>query len=114
MRMLVVDDNAQILDLIQEALGGRPIDVLRASSAQEALTLWHGSRPVDAVLLDVNLGQSNGLDLGKTFLAEGLAPGRIGVMTDLPTTLPETVQMLPKPFSLQDLWDLVDHWQALS
>jgi DNA-binding response OmpR family regulator len=60
-RVLVVDDEPDIVDLICATLESEGLEVLRATTADEALQLMH-HRP-DLALLDVNLGSSSGFDL---------------------------------------------------
>jgi DNA-binding response OmpR family regulator len=60
-RVLVVDDEPEIVDLISATLESEGIEVLKATTAEEALRLM--DRRPDMALLDVNLGNSSGFDL---------------------------------------------------
>lgn len=69
LRCLLVDDNRQFLALAQRLLESQGIEVVGgASGADEAVVLAGELRP-DVVLVDVQLGDENGLEL-----AERLAP----------------------------------------
>ena len=60
--VVVADDEATVRHLVHAtlALGGTPIEVLEAATGAEALDLV-GSRPVDLVLLDVEMPGMDGL-----------------------------------------------------
>jgi len=61
-RVLVVDDEESIRDLVHDGLVSRGIAVDCASNLQEALT-QATSKPFDAILCDVNLRDADGLQL---------------------------------------------------
>jgi len=58
-RILVVDDEADILDLLSELLGESGYDVVRASDGREALRALFQAQP-DLVLLDVAMPELDG------------------------------------------------------
>jgi two-component system nitrogen regulation response regulator GlnG len=60
-RILVVDDDPQMLRLIKAALVESPMNVSGAASVAECLTLLESRHP-DAILLDVVLPDAKGLD----------------------------------------------------
>lgn len=55
--LLVVDDQPEIADFIQELVEERDLSVRAAASAEEALELAADGARVDAVILDLNLGE---------------------------------------------------------
>lgn len=61
-KILVVDDDARVLDLLQITLSGRGFEVVTANSAREALRRVEGARP-SLVVLDVHLGDDDGLEV---------------------------------------------------
>lgn len=61
MNILVVDDEAGIRESLQEILEEEGYDVLTADSAETARSFFSGS--IDLVLLDIKLGEDNGIDL---------------------------------------------------
>lgn len=61
-RILVVDDDAQVLRFLVEALAGAGYDMVAFSRFEDARTFLETSRP-DLLLTDVRLGAFNGLQL---------------------------------------------------
>lgn len=61
-RVLAVDDEPEILDIIEKALGSRDIEVTRATRGHEALALLRQSPP-DLVLLDAMLPEVHGFEI---------------------------------------------------
>ena len=81
-RIVVVDDHPLVLDGIAEVLHKRGYRVSKARSPAEARALLGAGERFDAALLDINLGQENGLELldaargklaDKVILLSGLA-----------------------------------------
>ncbi|HAK96147.1 MAG TPA: DNA-binding response regulator [Planctomycetes bacterium] len=68
-KILVVDDEEDILELLQYNLSRDGFTVVRASTGEQALASARGSPP-DLVLLDLMLPGINGLDLCKRFRAD--------------------------------------------
>jgi CheY-like chemotaxis protein len=58
-RVLVVDDNADALDMLATALRGVGADVLVASSGPQALEIWERESP-DVVLCDLAMPEMDG------------------------------------------------------
>jgi CheY-like chemotaxis protein len=61
-RILIVEDNAANLELLQEWLDAEGYEVQSATDLEDAYAIFWGAPP-DAVLLDVKLGSQDGLDL---------------------------------------------------
>jgi CheY-like chemotaxis protein len=51
-RLLVVDDDLQVVDLVRQLLEGEPYEVMAAADGQEALEMI-SQKPPDAILLDL-------------------------------------------------------------
>lgn len=68
-RILVVDDEAAIRDLLEAYLQKHGYQVTRAGSAPEALTVID-EVPIKLVILDVLLGEKDGLELLGTIKAQ--------------------------------------------
>jgi CheY-like chemotaxis protein len=67
-RALIVDDNAEFLRTARALLERQGMTVVAAvSTTQEALRWLDESRP-DVVLIDIDLGEENGLDLANSIL----------------------------------------------
>jgi signal transduction histidine kinase/CheY-like chemotaxis protein len=69
MRVLVVDDNADMTDLLCEALGRAGFETAAAYDASSALEQWREFRP-RAAILDVGLPDIDGCELAKALRAE--------------------------------------------
>lgn len=61
-RVLAVDDEVEILDLIDKALSRRGIEIVRATRGREALDLLRQTSP-DVVLLDAMLPEIHGFEI---------------------------------------------------
>ncbi len=64
MRILLVDDDRELIDLLAFALRRAGLDPIAAHDSGSALRLFEERRP-DLVVLDINLGASSGLDVLK-------------------------------------------------
>ena len=108
-RILLVEDSASLLTLVQRQLQNENFEVLTASNGQEALELIHRDEKIDLIFSDIMLpGGISGFDICrearklrrdfKVLLTTGYAqntPNEIDAMTKAP--------ILYKPFSRQDL-----------
>jgi two-component system KDP operon response regulator KdpE len=72
-RILVVDDEPQILRALQTSLRGAGYDVETATTAEQALTLA-AVRPPDAVILDLVLPDRRGTEVARELRAWSKAP----------------------------------------
>lgn len=62
MKVLVVDDDADLLDLTGYALRREGFTVVQALDGEQALRRWESERP-DLVLLDANMPKMNGFEV---------------------------------------------------
>ena len=69
-RVLVVEDEASIREMVALNLKMAGWEVIEAPSAERALELMHGGEPCDAALLDIMLPGMDGLDLLRAVRAE--------------------------------------------
>jgi DNA-binding response OmpR family regulator len=65
MKVLLVDDDADLLDVTAYALRREGIEVVPASDGTEALQRWQSERP-DVVILDVTMPQLDGFEVCRT------------------------------------------------
>lgn len=79
-RILVVDDEPDVLGMLQSFLTAEGYEPLTASCAREMLPLIRSARPT-LVLLDVGLPDGNGLDLMTQQLLPELGDNRVIIMT---------------------------------
>ena len=77
-KILLVDDEVAVRDLYQIFLEQQPFTVRTAASVNEGLRVIRESQ-FDLILLDIYLGDGNGLDLARR--AKMLQPARIILMT---------------------------------
>jgi PAS domain S-box-containing protein len=112
-RVLVVDDNADVREMSAAFLGSLGYDTIEAESGEAALVLLE-STTVDLVFSDVIMpGGMNGLQLidavRRTYpgVATLAATGYSENALERPASAPD-LQILPKPFKLNDLADMVD------
>lgn len=61
-RILIVDDEGHIRDVIRVALKKAGMDVIEAGDGKEALTRFAGDRP-DLIVLDIGMPEFDGLDV---------------------------------------------------
>ena len=73
MKVLVVEDDADLLDLTTYALRREGYTVLSEVDGQQALARWEAEKP-DIVLLDVNLPKLNGWEVCRRIRHEGGTP----------------------------------------
>jgi len=110
-RILVIEDEPSLRQIISQTLAGEGHEVLEAPSGAEGLRLWH-ARGADLVLTDVLMPETSGvavmLEL-RNFLPTlpivampGAESGReLELLNE--AQLLGTVRLLPKPFLLGDL-----------
>ncbi|HEY64886.1 MAG TPA: response regulator [Caldilineae bacterium] len=68
-RILYVEDQPEMIDLIRLALRHRPVEVMEANSAKEALELMRTRRP-DLVLLDLMMPEVDGWAVHREMMAD--------------------------------------------
>lgn len=73
MKVLLVEDDADLLDLLTYALGREGYSVLTAMDGQQALRRWEEDSP-DVVLLDANLPKIDGYEVCRRIRHEGATP----------------------------------------
>jgi DNA-binding response OmpR family regulator len=102
-RVLVVDDNDMIRELVRRVLAGEGFTVDAVASVAEALRLAPARYHV--LIIDVGLGTERGTDLVEVLRArDPLLPGRCLLLDGgLGEPLPGDVAVLAKPFGMDDL-----------
>ena len=115
--VLVVDDEQGLLDVYEEALGGRGYRVLRASNGEEALERLR-EHPVDLVLTDLKMPRMGGMELLCRIKESGMDPDVIfltgygNVENAVECLQLGASDYLLKPFQFQQLFQKID--KALS
>jgi CheY-like chemotaxis protein len=60
-RILVIDDDEQVLDMLYESLTREGYDVLRASNGEQGLRLYR-QEPVDLIITDIIMPEKEGIE----------------------------------------------------
>jgi DNA-binding response OmpR family regulator len=103
--VLVVEDDEALRMLCRMNLELEGYRVLEAGSAAAAKSLWR-SEAIDVVLLDVHLGDGDGLRVLEEMRGEGRSPAvaLFTGSTEVDAARRSAVDgVLPKPFSLHEL-----------
>ena len=108
-RVLVVDDEPQVLALVAKALARRGYEVQAVRSPLEALDLARATPCFDLVVSDVIMPEMRGPELLKR-IAE-ICPAAAAVVMSAhieEETLPAHAIFLSKPFAISDLYSVID------
>ncbi|PPU69523.1 response regulator [Xanthomonas pisi] len=111
LRLLMVEDQEELRELIGEALRDAGITVDTADDAQGALRMLRDSGPYDVVFSDIRMPNGmSGIELSeqvaqllpqaRVILASGFAKAQL-------PPLPAGVDFLPKPYRLRQLIDML-------
>jgi CheY-like chemotaxis protein len=108
LRILVVDDEPFVRELVQETLRARHYETAAAESGEEALELM-AKRPFDIVVTDMVMPGMDGMELVKRVKRQW-PRSRVVVLTGYPRSadisdllLQGADDLLPKPFRAGDL-----------
>ena len=109
MRVLVIEDNADLRDYLRVALESQGYDVRTADNGRSALPYLEG-HDVDVVLTDIYMPEMDGIET--VAMLHRRFPGvRVIAMSGKPAThMPVmeelgAVRVLKKPFSTEELFD---------
>lgn len=106
MRILVVDDDATIIQLLQEALPALGYAADYAESGEQAIKLLR-EKGYDLVLSDIRMPEKNGIDVARE--AYQKSPHMpILFMSGNPNTIVEDQSFLAKPFTIAELEMRID------
>jgi two-component system, OmpR family, response regulator len=107
-RVLVVDDDADVLSLLEEVFQSRAWKVTGAGSAARARERLDATR-YDLVVIDLTMPGEGGLSLAEHAAARGLAVLVIsGDTLKLSTMAPLRFRVLQKPFRIDDFMRTVE------
>ncbi|MFM7204598.1 MAG: response regulator [Myxococcota bacterium] len=114
-RVLIVDDEDIIRELLAEFLGSQGFSITLAGSAEEAWPLVTGVA-FDAVLIDYGLPGMNGIEFCKRTAAQGIR-SRMALMTgwgsmDAAEVEPSISRVIAKPFDLMAILKAVTELTA--
>lgn len=107
MKVLVIDHDLDLLDLVAYALRREGYDVLVAPDADLALERWASDKP-DIVLVDVNLPKTDGFEVCRRIRAESNTPVMILTARDDEDDIVRGLHLgaddyVIKPFSVKQL-----------
>ena len=113
-KVLVVEDNDSVRDVAAAMIEEMGFDVITATSGPEGLKIIESATEIDLVLSDVIMaGGMNGPELVakaiklrpelRVLFMSGYAPGSVRQMQDLP----DTIDLVNKPFTRNDLTEKV-------
>lgn len=110
LRVLIAEDDPQILALVAERLGRLGFEVFETSDGDEALALCRDKRP-DAVVLDVMMPGRSGWEVCRSIREDDELAGTAVVMltgigerlNEMTSPLYGADDYLDKPFDLADL-----------
>ena len=114
-RILIIDDDEQVRDLLSEILGRAGYEVVTASNGAEGLRLYR-AQPADLVITDLIMPEKEGMetiialrkDFPKVRIIAVSGGGRSGAISYLPIAKSlGAARTVAKPFSKQEILDAV-------
>jgi DNA-binding response OmpR family regulator len=106
-RLLLIEDDSRLAEMVGEYLGKAGFQVLHAENGTRGLAL-HGREPVDAVILDLMLPDADGLEICRQIRARSDSP--ILMLTARGDPMDRVIGLemgaddyLPKPFEPREL-----------
>ena len=107
--ILIVDDDPLMRSTVQRALRQKRVDVACAENGQKALDMLSSGLRPNLILLDIDMPKMNGLEvLSQLKQDPTLAPIPVVIISGaLPNIEPNVARLLPKPFRLSELFDLL-------
>jgi DNA-binding response OmpR family regulator len=110
MRMLLADDDLELLDLIADALDQPGTELVRASSGAELQQALAAGEAFDVVVTDVSMPPVTGVDILRAARATGVSYPTVvitalrrGITLAQIAELGDRVTLLYKPFSISAL-----------
>ncbi len=117
-KVLIVDDDRDIVTIVSTILGGRGWDIRAAYNGQEALEAVTLSKP-DIILLDIMMPEMNGIEVLKR-IKKIDADARIIMITafgDVESYLDSmelgAYEYINKPFETDELLEMIDRVAAV-
>ena len=103
-RILVVDDDEEVRELVADVLERRGYDVVSVDNGEDAVAYLGADRP-SVILLDLRMPDMDGWEvLGRLSSDRRWTQIPVVVLTGAPQrTWPRAVRCLPKPFGTEDL-----------
>ena len=108
-KILVVDDDKNICDIIKRILVDYDCDVAIVNNGREALELLGGYNFFEYLITDLKMPNGvSGHDVVRVAKEKGIAPNKIALISGIPrdgqkVSEEEGVKFFSKPFSLEDI-----------
>lgn len=125
MTVLIVEDDKDIIDLIEDNLSDLGFKVDKATSAEEALEMINRQK-YNTYFIDIILPGMDGIELTKKIITEDKT-AKIAVMTGggegveivnqilLDAAVGKgALHSLAKPFTFEDIKELVEHFESIN
>ncbi len=113
-RILIVDDEPEIREILSEDLKAKGYEVLESSSGNDAILIYDSNPDIDIIISDIVMADGDGLQLLDHVKSNNLEkPAVILISAYADDTLEETYDrgaeaFFPKPFDRQALFETVD------
>lgn len=110
-RVLLVEDEADLLAMVSEALDLHGMAVTEAQTGEKAIEILRREPPFDIVISDIAMpGSASGIDVARE-VAERHPAVRVILTSGHPLShfppLPKRISFLPKPYRVKQLIDLL-------
>jgi CheY-like chemotaxis protein len=114
-KVLIVDDEVEIVELIAMVLDNGKMELLSAYDGEQALEIVHESRP-DLVLTDVMMPRLDGRELCKRIKSDPTTNGTVVVLMSAVNRI-EAAEcradgIIRKPFDISQVSDTIDRLLA--
>ena len=105
-RILIVDDDENVLAVANDLIQGLGYDVLIASNGVDALEILHRNQDITVLFSDISMPGMNGEELARA--AVSTRPGLRVILTSGGARRPTTASaFVPKPYRADDLIDVL-------
>lgn len=113
-KILVVDDDADILSNLEELIDSLGYPCITTQSSTEALKILSEQQPIDAVLSDIHMVDMNGIELLAKIRAKGLnipfaflsGFGSLDITIDAARL--GSFEFIEKPYKIEELKSVID------
>ena len=109
--VLLIDDDASILELVSSFLGQLGYDVKTAHNGEEGIELLKSGQKFHIVITDIRMPKKNGNEVAR-YIRDAFKPDNIpiiaitGFASDIEEDLFDFV--LEKPFKIKDMADVIE------
>jgi CheY-like chemotaxis protein len=112
--VLVVDDDAELNELIVEMLRDEGFDAHGSTEARAATALLEGASPPGFIIADVTMPGGGGIDLVRRAERKGIGGVLITAADPRRLRLEPAARVIRKPFEVDELISVVAHYRPAS